>query len=62
MFHEGQDVIWLYDTPGGWNLTVRVKGVVKKVTAKRVVIEVTKERTGEKVLRSVKPDKLQLAE
>ena len=58
MFQPEQEVIWIYEQRGGWGFTFRVRGTVKKVTAKRVQIEVEKRKTGEKVLRWVKPEKL----
>jgi len=61
MFKEGQPVYWLYTSPGGWNLTYRVKAMITKVNAKTITIEMEL-KTGGKTKRMVKPEKLEARE
>lgn len=62
IFCAGDLIYWSYTPRGGYGWTYRVLGVVKKVARKRVQIEVTRDKTGEKELRWVTPEKLQKRE
>lgn len=53
----GDRIDWLHEPRGGYGYIIRVPGVVRKVTSKRVQIEVQK-ATGETVMRSVMADRL----
>ena len=53
----GCSVIWLHEPRGGYGFTVRVPGIVRKVTRAQVQIEVAR-KDGRKVLRYVTPDRL----
>jgi hypothetical protein len=61
-FQPGMAVTWLYRQRGGYCLCVPVKAEVVRVTARRVIVRVTKERTGEVVERSVKAEYLRAKE
>lgn len=59
MFTINQQVSWWYVPRGGYGFGYYVDGIVRKVTPKRVQIEVSKV-DGERVLRWVTPDKLKV--
>jgi hypothetical protein len=57
----GDEVLWLYTAPTGWNPSFWVGAKVIKITPKRVTIE-AKLKNGDVLRRSVKPEKLKLRE
>lgn len=57
----GDEILWLYTAPTGWNPSFWVGATVIKVTSKRVTIE-AKLKNGDVLRRSVKPEKLKLRE
>jgi hypothetical protein len=60
MFEVGQAITWLYRLRSSRGAAERIPGVVTKVTAKRVQIEIRK-RTGEPALRWVRPENLMVS-
>lgn len=55
------NVVWQYVPRGGWGFVSHVSAVVVEASKKRVKIRVRKERTGEYVVRTVRPENLRPA-